>query len=262
MDGVRRSSRRLLAAAPGGATSASEATALNIEPAPHGLQAAQDAAWHLHSSGLGNECGPAERSAPTVLRQVLTKEDIAQCRATAAACGRRSEPASAWRRPMPICDALCTEGATFDVVYSAEHVALYLHRDGTFATACPAVLAKLITAMRSSLVPGVKHSLNLHVRCVELHSYAKGGSLLDAGHKDNGSKLTLSVQLSEASAFSGGQFVTWDEGRPVLHSLQAGDAVLINSEKLHNVAPISHGIRHSLVCELWVAPANSHDRFA
>ena len=45
------------------------------------------------------------------------------------------------------------------------------------------------------------------------------------------------------------------------HSLQAGDALLIDSEKMHNVSPVTRGVRHSLVVELWVAPANQRDRF-
>lgn len=59
-----------------------------------------------------------------------------------------------------------------------------------------------------------------------------------------------------------GGFVTWHEGQPVLHELQAGDGLLIHSERMHNVAPVTRGVRHSLVIELWVAPDNKLDRFS
>jgi predicted 2-oxoglutarate/Fe(II)-dependent dioxygenase YbiX len=56
--------------------------------------------------------------------------------------------------------------------------------------------------------------------------------------------------------------VTWHEGEAVVHELEAGDGLLINSERFHNVAPVLSGVRHSLVTELWVAPDNQHDRFS
>ena len=68
-------------------------------------------------------------------------------------------------------------------------------------------------------------------------------------------------QLSSPSDFDGGQFVTWSKGEMVMHPLGMGDAVLFHSEKCHNIATISRGMRQSLVIELWVAPANSRNRF-
>ena len=70
------------------------------------------------------------------------------------------------------------------------------------------------------------------------------------------------VPCLQAASFEGGHFVTWHEGQPVLHELQAGDGVLIHSERMHNVAPVTRGVRHSLVIELWVAPDNNQDRFS
>ena len=52
------------------------------------------------------------------------------------------------------------------------------------------------------------------------------------------------------------------EGEAVVHELAAGDGLLIDSEKMHNVATVTSGVRHSLVIELWVAPANQTDRFS
>ena len=56
--------------------------------------------------------------------------------------------------------------------------------------------------------------------------------------------------------------MTWHEGEAVLHQLGAGDGLLIDSERMHNVAPVTRGVRHSLVIELWVAPTNGQDRFS
>jgi hypothetical protein len=235
---------------------------LSTTPLPDpGLGAAQRAAHLVHARPDAS----AERSSPVRIERLLSTEEIAQCHAAASACGRRCEPATAWRRPMPVCAALSERGACYDVVYSPEHVAIYLHREGHLGRVAPSLLAKLVETMRARAKPELADpSLSLRVRCVELHSYAPGGSLLDAGHKDTGSRLTLSVQLSGAAEFGGGQFTTWAAaGEPVTHSLEAGDAVLIHSEKLHNVATITSGIRSSLVCELWAAPsANVHDRFS
>jgi len=102
----------------------------------------------------------------------------------------------------------------------------------------------------------------LAVRCIELHKYEVDGSLLDPGHRDNGSARTISVLLSHPHEFSGGQFVTYSEGFPVMHELAEGDAVLFHSEQLHNVVTVTSGVRFSLVVELWARPANSHDRYS
>ena len=82
-----------------------------------------------------------------------------------------------------------------------------------------------------------------------------------ARHRDNGSALTISVMLSDPASTSGGAFVTYDEGAPVVHALGHGDAILFHSEKLHNVCTVTSGVRQALVVELWEAPANSSDRF-
>lgn len=102
----------------------------------------------------------------------------------------------------------------------------------------------------------------LHVRCVELHTYLTGGSLLNPGHRDNGSVLTLSALLSEPSLSSGGEFVTYMDGYPVAHTLARGDAILFRSERLHNVSTVKNGTRQSLVVELWQSGTNRRDRFS
>ena len=50
-------------------------------------------------------------------------------------------------------------------------------------------------------------------------------------------------------------------GHPVLHELARGDALLFHSERLHNVCPVTRGVRRSLVVELWARTKNVRDRF-
>lgn len=154
---------------------------------------------------------------------------------------------------------------------TAHHDVVYLHRGGYFAREWAALLARLVAAMRSAdLEDGraraAEPPLELAVRCVELHTYRVGGALLDADHRDNGSTITISVLLSDSERVDGGKFVTWayDErgARAVPHDIRRGDAIILNSEKLHNVSPVTRGLRKALVLELWRQPANGYDRFS
>ena len=79
-----------------------------------------------------------------------------------------------------------------------------------------------------------------------------------------GSVLTLSVLLSHPHEATGGAFMTYDRltGRLQEHRIGRGDAILFHSEKMHNVAPLTWGLRHSFVMELWQAPPNRKDRFS
>mmetsp|Transcript_22967 Transcript_22967/g.54973 ORF Transcript_22967/g.54973 Transcript_22967/m.54973 type:complete len:243 (+) Transcript_22967:183-911(+) len=147
-----------------------------------------------------------------------------------------------------------------DIAFNDEHVALYLHRDSHLQQAQPVLVRKLLDTMRSQ--PGEWGDLApLNVRCIELHHYAVGGGLVTPGHRDNGSKLTMSVLLSEPDEFDGGEFVTYADGMPIHHELERGDALLFESERLHNVCPVTRGMRRSLVIELWARPENSSGRF-
>lgn len=167
--------------------------------------------------------------------------------------------------------------AVHDVAESPSHVKLFLHRGGHFSREMPALRDKLVHAMIAQ--PGYPCDRppperettppTLSIRCVELHTYNKGGSLMSDGHRDRGSALTLSVLLSDE--FEGGQFITWKERfhgsspdatsrEPVYHQMKRGDGILFHSEKTHNVAPVTSGVRHSLVIEIWCKPENSFDR--
>ena len=77
-----------------------------------------------------------------------------------------------------------------------------------------------------------------------------------------GSVLTLSVLLSHSRDVKGGEFLTCgrQHREHVQHSVSRGDGILFHSEKMHNVAPLTKGIRHSLVIELWPGQTNTHDR--
>jgi len=44
--------------------------------------------------------------------------------------------------------------------------------------------------------------------------------------------------------------------------MRRGDALLFHSEKVHNVAAVTRGLRNSLVIELWQGPCNLRDRYS
>ena len=90
----------------------------------------------------------------------------------------------------------------------------------------------------------VSASEELFARCIELHTYSVGGSLCRPGHRDSGSRISMSILLSEPAHCAGGVFVTWDAARqPIEHHLRRGDAVLFHSDRVHNVSPVSLSIR-------------------
>ena len=104
-----------------------------------------------------------------------------------------------------------------------------------------------------------------YVRCIELHLYTTGGGLTDPGHYDQGSVLTLSVQLSpQAPGENGGRFLTTDgAGVATVHELAPGDAIVLCSSMLHNVSTLANGhVRNSLIIELWEGRTNRTDRFS
>jgi len=157
-----------------------------------------------------------------------------------------------------------------DVQYGAAHVALNLHRAGHFQRSCPRLCAKITDAMRSQSSMFITPQITLSIRCIEFHTYTAGDGLATRGHRDLGSVLTISVLLSDPHSVEGGTFMTCDrasssheglsDGVNVPHAVSRGGAVLFHSEKMHNVAPVSKGVRHSLVIELWMQPENKFDR--
>jgi predicted 2-oxoglutarate/Fe(II)-dependent dioxygenase YbiX len=147
---------------------------------------------------------------------------------------------------------------------------LHLNRNNHWASFCPALSDKISHAMRSQ--PGMYTSpqIKLSIRCVEFNTYTPtrpprfhSQYTLSRGHRDTGSLLTISMLLTDPDDVVGGTFVTCCRagGKHVAHLVARGDALLFFSEKLHNVTPVSAGVRHSLVIELWQGKANTVDRF-
>ncbi|KAL1521893.1 hypothetical protein AB1Y20_021544 [Prymnesium parvum] len=196
-----------------------------------------------------------ENTPPCIISQLFSREEVEQCLQAAARIGSENPFA-----PGELCAAL--DGRGHDVGYSGEHIATYLHKDAYFQTGWPLLYDKLLRAMRSQ--PGYcdDPALQLRLRCIELHSYAVGGGLYEPGHCDCGSLLSMSVLLSdpEQDGVAGGQFVTWTNGEPVVHAMRGGDAVLFKSRKAHNIATVTHGMRQSLVIELWIGGTNTRNR--
>ena len=183
----------------------------------------------------------AESTAAVLIQDALTDDEVELLLATGVAAwedGRRASVKS-------LRSAL--DGTAHDIAFSDEHVASYLHRDSHLQQAHPMLVRKLLRTMRSQ--PGEWGDLaTLNVRCIELHHYAVGGGLVTPGHRDNGSRVTMSVMLSHPHELDGGEFVTYDSGMPIHHELARGDALLFESEKLHNdVQRVPHHARHEAV---------------
>lgn len=144
----------------------------------------------------------AEASAALLLPQFLSPAQVDECLAAGAARAPMpgASPLSVLRdvglgarQPNPGPTLRCV---AHDLVYSAEHVVLYLHRRGYLQEHHPALWAHLLRGMRTQPGEWGCPETPLSVRCCELHTYAPGGSLMDPSHTDDGSALTLSVLLA------------------------------------------------------------------
>lgn len=206
----------------------------------------------------------ADRSEPLLLPKFLSQAEIDECHHAVTMSGWRVPEESEWISPdgkdVVVCEAL--EGVAHDMVFTDKHVVLYLHCDGYFQQHHAALWQKINHRMQSQLGEWDDPASELLVRCIEFHTYAIGGGLLSPMHRDNGSVFTMSVMLSEPGEGDGGQFVTYSEGLPIVHQMKKGDAILFQSEKLHNVATVTGGTRNSLVVELWKPVTNTKNRFS
>jgi predicted 2-oxoglutarate/Fe(II)-dependent dioxygenase YbiX len=141
--------------------------------------------------------------------------------------------------------------------------------------------AKLLAAAESADEHGIlaaaraaNPELPINWRTVEYHDRhalpncgAPDRGLMDDGHIDSGSLLTVDVMLSEPDAdYEGGQLMTPRVsmvggvekrllGAPI--EFHKGDAVVFVSHKEHNVMPVTAGRRTCLVLELWQGDACS-----
>jgi len=146
----------------------------------------------------------------------------------------------------------------------------YVSADGLLKLSCPAIYEKLkslpslvnkglfseeeeISSIPNNNNPEMCHQEQLHkeclqdiqVRCAEIHTAKKGGSLNDPGHFDSGSVVTVDVLLS--GKFEGGMMTM--SGEEIVFDV--GDALIFPSYKYHTVEPITKGIRECLVVEFW-----------
>jgi len=171
----------------------------------------------------------------------------------------------AWRAEMASLAAGAERLADVDDRVSAcggVHRVKYLHRAGFFEAEWPALLARLVSLMVGQEALNDASWGELFVRCAEHHAYGLGAGLTTADHRDNGSKVSMSILLSDPADFDGGHFVTWTEGGAVAHDVGLGDGVIFPSEKSHNVSRVTRGTRAALVLELWVQPPNVFNRFS
>mmetsp|Transcript_15171 Transcript_15171/g.44018 ORF Transcript_15171/g.44018 Transcript_15171/m.44018 type:complete len:274 (-) Transcript_15171:146-967(-) len=213
----------------------------------------------------------AELTEPIVIRNLLSQEHIEEILAKASEDGVWPRGVGEYRKQQeqkPKSSPDLSEDlklVAHHYAWSDEHVVLYMHNlDHWFVRTLPIPWSLIRGGMESRhdregvpvLADGwiaSEHAL-MDVRSIELHHYSTGGGLLTPGHIDKGSELTMSVLLSDPAEVSGGDFVTYNskEGRlPIAHKMKQGDAILFNSEKLHNISTIESGVRQSLVVELW-----------
>ena len=139
----------------------------------------------------------------------------------------------------------------YDVAYGKAHAALFMHRGGYFEQCCPELLSRLVAKMRGTALGwwtgSEEDEGELSLRCIEFHTYQAGGGLLDVNHRDTGSIVSMSILLADAAQMVGGRFVTWGADGPQTHELAQGDAIVFDSEMVHNVSTLTEGILHSLV---------------
>lgn len=194
-----------------------------------------------------------EETEPLILPQLLSVEEVEMLFNTPG-------PAYPPRKHPLLRGTTTGPAAVHDVAEGEGHCKLFLHRGGHFQQQWPALCAKLTNAMCCQTgYPKATHSAlssELSLRCAEFHTYTAGGGLMVRGHRDRGSVLTMTVLLSDPTACEGGAFITWrnDGTEPVHHAMGRGDAILFHSEKTHNVATVTSGVRYSLVLELWRLP--------
>jgi hypothetical protein len=152
---------------------------------------------------------------------------------------------------------------------------MYLHTGGWWERECADLASYLLEAIEAAdkaqgwnlLTKAKENGLPIHWRTVEYHErLAPDPGLMDEGHVDGGSLLTLDIMLSDPETdFEGGTFFTKqlkegavDEGEngenveDVEHTdWNRGDGMLFISHKEHNVRPLTHGKRNVMVLELW-----------
>ena len=109
---------------------------------------------------FGGRSSP-EKMPALVIPQLLSAEEVAECHAAANELGGDSVPCGKRQSAL--------DGRSYDVAYSDEHIATYLHKNSCFQDYWPTLSSKLVTAMRSQPGDWGNPKLELRVRCIELH---------------------------------------------------------------------------------------------
>lgn len=76
------------------------------------------------------------------------------------------------------------------------------------------------------------------------------GRHVDRGMMGSPRKLSLTIQLNPSSDFEGGEFALYEGEKPTEPPMHQGKMVVFPSYVLHEVKPVTKGVRYSLVC--WV----------
>ena len=204
----------------------------------------------------------AHLASPLVLRGLLSEAKMADI----VAYVREMRHCEWWA------DGTCSVRDADWIGYGDTHWARFLHAATCFHGGQCRTLAQAHTTWFSDLLAEVRQQADagglcsagehLNIRCVEYHHYTVGSGLLDVGHIDQDSVLTLSVQLATLLQDAGGRFSTTDASGVTEYELQRGDAILFCSEQVHNVSTLTRGTRTSLVMELWRGPANGLNRYS
>lgn len=197
----------------------------------------------------------AEKTKPVILRGVFSQADIDSLDRLYAAMKAESKSSTASGV------SLIFPEDEMEQDWGECHEVIFMQLQERFDRELPELLQKLYAFLQEHdewnqlSIPFVRRS-------VEYHVYRKDGELLDAGHCDSGSLLTISVLLNDPEEFSGGRFITWDGKNPIYHdSLQKGDGILFCSEKVHNVETVTSGVRRVFVMELWSGKKTVVDRW-
>lgn len=81
---------------------------------------------------------------------------------------------------------------------------------------------------------------------VDDHGHGKYVKHIDGGINSN-RKLTFSIQLSDPTEYDGGELLLWESHEPMIVPKKKGMIVFFPSSMLHEVTPVSRGVRRSLV---------------
>eukprot|EP01134_Creolimax_fragrantissima_P000910 CFRG0910T1 len=150
-------------------------------------------------------------------------------------------------------------GAGVEVRSKGSWHVVYLQTYGLFPQVLPGLKERiLLQAKAISAQQGWnlfdKDSDDMYgVRVAEYHHMGKHGALPDPKHYDLDSLVTVDIMLTTQGVdYDGGCLQTEESDKSIVRPLfEAGDAVVFVSHKPHHVTPVTKGVRHVLVVEIW-----------